>query len=1101
MAGGNPITATHRLIRLPAGCLLLFPLFVLFSPAFAAEASDCLPDALRDLPVPGTVVSVAINGGETHCYRLPEDRGDRLAVIVRQRGVVDVRLGLEGGKAIDSPLHYAGDEMWFSAADKRTGVLRVTSKAPRGINDSYGIVAEWLEPQEVPLAARYGRLVSGMAEEGADDAALAAELLALSGEWRAWRRPRWAGMAAHLGGALWQRAGRSGLAGEAFIRAGERYTAAGNFIGVGQVLNHRAMQAVDLARFDDAAALLAQALDVQRLHDDRPGIAATLNNQGLLQHYQGHLDEARSHYLEAAALNEALGHPHERLAQLNNLGGIHFVRGEAAEAAQVFREVISSAEKQGNVIAQAAGLGNLGLIQMNAGAYLDALATYAGLLEIYRETSIDALGEARTLDRIGQVYVALGDPLRGIDYLEQGRARRVALDDRRGLAQSYRHLANARLRTGNLAAAHAAIEQGLALKSSPADAGNLQILLGRVLMRQGNLVRAAAAFTGAARQLESAGEGPQSAVAQLYAAEATIRNGGTIDEDGVRDLLAILRDGGFTAGEIHLYYVLALNAFRQGRLAAALAELDAAESVIERVRNAIPLPELRASYAGSRSQVLDLRVAVLMALHFREPEAGHARRALMASDASRARGLLELLQSQDVQPSGQAAALSRERRTLLQQINFRVSQTGVSFAANDALLASWRARLDVLDTELAKVAPLFAALVQPGTTNVLPELRRMLGPNGALVQYHVGRDGSYAWVVTEKALFVRKLAPAEIINERLQRARQVFEQRAVPAARRNEAMRALAETVLDPVADVLLPYSQLFIVADGALHLAPFAALPDANGNPLVVQHTLRMLPSMGAGLQIVRHRAPDAPPAVALVGDPVYDATDARLPEPDSIRKARMIPAGRLRGTGRELQAVAGTLPAAELHVFSGFEARAELVRDPVLANADIVHFAVHGLFDSEAPALSGLLLSRFDSRGHASNGFVGLRDIYGLDWNAALVVLSGCETARGRQLDGVGVIGMTSGFLAAGVAQTVASLWRIPDTATAEFMRHFYSALEHLDAGEALREAQLAMRADRRWRHPYYWSGFVVYGFLQPGGMTGPAATVVEQDPPDGR
>ena len=134
--------------------------------------------------------------------------------------------------------------------------------------------------------------------------------------------------------------------------------------------------------------------------------------------------------------------------------------------------------------------------------------------------------------------------------------------------------------------------------------------------------------------------------------------------------------------------------------------------------------------------------------------------------------------------------------------------------------------------------------------------------------------------------------------------------------------------------------------------------------------------------------------------------------------------------------------------------------------------------MVDSARPARSGIVLSLFDRKGRAQEGFLGLRDVYGLRLSADLVVLSACETALGRDLRGEGLVGLTTGFLYAGVRQVVASLWRVDDLATSELMARFYRGLlqEKLPAPAALRAAQLEMAADRggaiRTSGPASWS-----------------------------
>jgi CHAT domain-containing protein len=95
-------------------------------------------------------------------------------------------------------------------------------------------------------------------------------------------------------------------------------------------------------------------------------------------------------------------------------------------------------------------------------------------------------------------------------------------------------------------------------------------------------------------------------------------------------------------------------------------------------------------------------------------------------------------------------------------------------------------------------------------------------------------------------------------------------------------------------------------------------------------------------------------------------------------------------------------------------------------------------------------------------------------------LVVLSACQTALGKEIKGEGLVGLTRGFMYAGSPRVVASLWRVPDRATAELMKRFYKGM--LEEGQrpaaALRAAQVSLWKEQRWRDPYYWAAFVLQG-----------------------
>ncbi|MCB1036460.1 MAG: CHAT domain-containing protein, partial [Acidobacteria bacterium] len=198
-----------------------------------------------------------------------------------------------------------------------------------------------------------------------------------------------------------------------------------------------------------------------------------------------------------------------------------------------------------------------------------------------------------------------------------------------------------------------------------------------------------------------------------------------------------------------------------------------------------------------------------------------------------------------------------------------------------------------------------------------------------------------------------------------------------------------------------------------------------------------------------------------------------------------------RLPYSGREAEAIRALAGSGESFEALGFAARREAVLDPSLGRYRFLHLATHGVIDTERPELSRLVFSLFDEEGKPSNGTVFAHELYDLELAADLVVLSACDTALGRQMRGEGLLGLPQGFLQAGAAGVVVSLWRVDDLATAELMELFYRALlkDGLGPAAALRQAQLSIRERSPWQAPYYWAGFQLQGEwrLNPGPAPG--------------
>ncbi|HXQ72993.1 MAG TPA: CHAT domain-containing protein [Pyrinomonadaceae bacterium] len=325
----------------------------------------------------------------------------------------------------------------------------------------------------------------------------------------------------------------------------------------------------------------------------------------------------------------------------------------------------------------------------------------------------------------------------------------------------------------------------------------------------------------------------------------------------------------------------------------------------------------------------------------------------------------------------------------------------------------------------------------------------------------------------------------------------------------------LSEAVLAPIASHLTK-KRLLIVADGALQLLPFAALPNpntiANATPrqlMIESHELTSLPS--ASVLVLQRKElaerKSAPYAIAVIADPVFGRNDERTNDSRKEKKIDQLTKSdvnsefnsdrltralgdlglnsigeirRLPFAGREASSILKMVPRDQSFSAIGFKANRTTLMNPRLAQYRMIHLATHGVMDPKNPELSGILLSMLDENGKEQNGYVGLSEIYNLNLPAELVVLSACETGTGKLIRGEGLIALTRGFMYAGAERLVASLWRVDDQATALLMASFYEQMlvNKLKPAAALREAQRQLSRQTQWKKPHYWAGFVIQG-----------------------
>ena len=265
---------------------------------------------------------------------------------------------------------------------------------------------------------------------------------------------------------------------------------------------------------------------------------------------------------------------------------------------------------------------------------------------------------------------------------------------------------------------------------------------------------------------------------------------------------------------------------------------------------------------------------------------------------------------------------------------------------------------------------------------------------------------------------------------------------------------------------------------DGGLHNVPVAALPHPrSGRPLLETHEISIVASLRAALRYDTSPAARSERyAVAAVGDPVTDASDPRL---EAARGTATKDLPRLYGSGRELEQLRDLPGADSVVLHTGFEARKALFLEDRMSGIDVLHVAAHGISSETTAAKSGIFLSTLDEEGRTVDGHLGLADLFGVELDVPLVVLSGCETALGETMWSEGPIGIARAFQYAGVPNVVSTLWRIDDSASAILINSFY---RNLASGEsvpsALRLAQLDMTQDANYRHPYYWAAFQSLG-----------------------
>ncbi|MEW6734284.1 MAG: CHAT domain-containing protein, partial [Acidobacteriota bacterium] len=912
----------------------------------------------------------------------------------------------------------------------------------------------------------------------------------------------------------------------------------------------KSSRATTTEMLEKALSSYTEALSYWRVAANRREEAETLDNIGLIHNYLGEKQKALDCHHQALLLRRVVGDRAGEATTLYNTGTIYYSLGELKAALDCYQQVLKLWRELGNHIGEANTLHSLGLAYNFLGEKSEALDYYQQALVLQRTLTLRTQ-EARTLDSIGAVYRSLGEMARALGYYQQALVLERTMGDRYGEAYSLHNIGSVHDANGDWQMALDYYQQSLIIFREVRNVGGEAYTLnnlGAVYDSQGERQEALNYYRQALALMRVTGNrggeaGTLHNIGGVYEALGQWQTAG----EYYRESLSGRQWVGDRIGE-------ALTLFGLARIARVLDNLDVARSrieeallLLEQVRTGLASQHLRASYFAQVQEYYEFYIDLLMQLHQRYPERGYNAEALQASERARARTLLEMLvEARADLRRGVDPQLLAQEQGLRQQLNTQAARLTRLLAENrnNEQAVTVRQEVDGILEELQKVEarmrkenPRYRALSYPQPLSVIELQEQVVDANTVLLEYVLGKERSFLWVVTANSVTSYQLPSRSEIESLARRVYQLLTARQpvlaeTPDQYRQRVVKAdteywpaaaqLSSMLLAPVAP-LLQGKRVLIVPDGILHYLPFAALPSPTVVPsqvavsatqpyplLIAENEIVYLPS-ALTITLMRRELTQrqlATKMIAVLADPVFDSNDPRVRQQrrlQSIKSGKsvassgrkristergqaegigianeVLPFTRLGFSRQEAAEIISLVGKEQSREALGFEASRATALSPELAQYRYIHFATHGLANSSYPELSSIVLSLVDQAGRPQDGFLRLHEIYNLNLPAELVVLSACRTGFGKVMRGEGLIGLTRGFMHAGAARVMASLWNIDDSATAELMGSFYRGMlqRKQSPAAALRAAQLSMAASKRWQAPYYWAAFVLQG-----------------------
>jgi len=845
---------------------------------------------------------------------------------------------------------------------------------------------------------------------------------------------------------------------------------------------------------------------------------------------RGKLDSAMAYHRQSLEIYRTLEDRGNEASQLGAIGDILTQRGDLEGALRTFREGFTVAEGGNRRTEMGTLLTSMSWALTLQGNYQVAIRQLERALEINRQVD-NPWGIAHASTGLGTAHQSLGDYQRALELHQRAESIYVALHSPEAQATPLNNIGTIYFWQGDYPRSLEQFHRALAIVTANGAEGEFYPLLlsniGEALYEGSQYDSAETWLTRAlpaARTMETArieastltilgkiafARGQLAAAGQWWAqADTVVRRSGERDKlaaiTAERGKLAyargdratartLLEQGARGAREIgatrYLWeplYLLGLVYRDDGDTTKAITTLTEATAVVEQLRARIAGGEgAQKTFASGRVQgrLYETLVSLLIRQNRGEEALAVLDRSMNEELRSKYRGL------------GIQFADSTKARLLAEENQRKAELDGVR-----AQLTSELAKPDSLRNE-AQIRELYRAkeiaeqeylefvnrlvrehpdLKNHTSVNLrdLRTSRRDLPPDAAVLAFLPGEKELYIFAVTRDTMVARVV---ELSREALDRkvdlvvrlarspsatlasvpragaagAASPAQPAAPPGSDLRREAADLYRALIEPVAGAIAGRKRLAIIPAGTLYYLPFQILPEsADSN-------------------------------AATLGDrqAVFYVTELKVPAPATTRR----PALRLAAFGNadsslqnaeeEVLSLKRLYPSAEIFLRA---AATEDKAKTLPVGFTVVHFATHGNLDYTNFENSYLTLAPSAAGPEAEDGRLTLREVWrltGFD-QRRLVVLSACNTAVAEDQVGGWPNSPATAFLDAGVPTVIASLWPVDDAATAGLITAFYQNLKTMDTAEALRQAQLALRKDPRYGHPYFWGAWVLLG-----------------------
>ena len=890
------------------------------------------------------------------------------------------------------------------------------------------------------------------------------------------------------------------------------------------------------------------AIEVAQALGDKKRLGATWYNKGLTYSGSGKTQAAIQAYTVAKQFFEEAGAQRDLIYILSDLGTLYLYSEDYKQAKDYSEQCLKLGEALKNSSAEkgawpdeygvASALSTLGMLSQREGNYSQAVDYLDRSLALYRELDKGSLkfGSyiADNLASLGRIHKATGEHNRALNYLNQALNLAQKLSLKEIEASVLNDLGVLYLEQEDYEKAENHLNQSLAIHQSRnnlTESARVLLNLGVSAQRRGDAVHALEHFRKSLEQataisnkdvMIAAGEGIGAAFReqrQFTEALATLdrslvlakevddqtrigeilwRQAEVFYEMGSFNRAAELAEAAFKlASKLRLPNLSYVSATTLGRAYLGQKETNLAFQTLTQAIDQVETMRFRVAGREEERQlyfenkvtsyhaVMDLLISQKRPLD-----------ALLFAERAKSRALLDVMSHGRTELS---QTMSESERNEEQRLNQRIIELNNQMIAERLKLSPEGSRLKQLAAQSDEARLKYAAfqnLIYASSSQSafqrdqlrllsLTDLNElMVDHKTAFLEFVVSQERVYLFVLTKKD---QQQSPEVSIHsipvKRSDLAERVKRFHSMMAERRSgfgALSRELYDLLIKPAEPQLQGKTTLCIVPDSLLWELPFQALQPREEHYLIEDFAIFHTPSLSV-LKEVKGRkgiGKEANHSLLALGNPIIGAGTVSAVK-DQKRGDRFDP---LPDAETEVKTLARFFNPNQSRILIGDDADEQTFKS-IAPGYSIIHCATHGMFDNRHPLYSFLLLAKAKDVTN-DDGLLEAREILNLKLSADLVVLSACETARGKIGTGEGVVGLSWAFFASGCRSTLVTLWKVNSASTSEWMTSFYQNLtskaeqNQLMKANAVRIATLKTMKDRQYRHPFYWAGFIIIG-----------------------